>query len=732
MEVEKAAILLVDDDPDFALLLRRRLSKLKRFVMHYCQHPQKIMAEIAKSNPQVILLDLVMPQVDGLEVLAQLRANPTTCDIPVVILSSRDSPDDKAHAFSCGADDYLVKPTEPIELAARLTHHANAYNNQLRRLAAEEALRQNEARLANAQKIAHLGNWSWDLETQAFTWSDEAARIFGYGHQTVSPTIRNYLQAVHPEDRESARTLMEQALETPDSEYGLEHRIVRPDGAERIVHVLGEVNRDPDGKALSMVGTIQDITDYRHAEERLRIATEVFSSAMVRVEEVENQLHLTQRILERANEGVAITDAHGAIQSVNPAFSNITGYVSSDVLNRRDRLFRSDRHPNTFYKNIWDDLGKKGLWEGEVWNRRQNGEAYLERMIILGIENRNGEITNYVAIFNDITDIRQREEALRYQTSHDALTGLPNRTLLRDRLKQAVRQARRVNGQVAMMMFDLDLFKKVNESLGHAAGDKMLQEVAERTRQCLRGGDTVCRLGGDEFAIVLQEAQDYQDAMIVVKKLFSALSKPFLLENQELYITASVGITFFPEDGKNADDLIRNADIAMNRAKDTGRNNFQFFTATMDAHATRRLELEGQLRKALERQEFQLYYQPKVDMSTGKPLGMEALVRWQHDEMGMVSPMEFIPAAEETGLIVPLGLWILNEACQQTKKWLDAGHKNLQMAVNLSVRQVQQRNFVNDVARVLKETQLDPKHLELEITESLMMDSVEEVIKVLN
>lgn len=443
-------------------------------------------------------------------------------------------------------------------------------------------------------------------------------------------------------------------------------------------------------------------------------------------------LRLAEKVFETTFEGIMMTDAHLAIESINPAFTKITGYELHEVLGKKPDILSSGRHDPEYYRKMRLELAENGCWQGEIWNRRKNGEIYPEWLSISTVKNPEGQVSNYVAIFSDITERKASEDHVRHLAHHDALTNLPNRTLLMERLSHALAHAHRHSQMVAVMFLDLDRFKNINDTLGHAVGDQLLKSVAERLSECVREDDTVARLGGDEFVIILEGVSSIQDVAGVAQKLINALERPVILERQEMFVTTSIGISVYPDDGDSADILIKHADTAMYRAKEQGRNNGQFYTADMNELALERLTMENSLRHALERNEFMLYYQPQVDLRTRRITGMEALLRWQHPDFGLVLPSRFIPIAEETGLIVPIGEWVLRAACFQNKAWQDAGMPRLHVAVNLSARQFKQPNLVNIVSQTLADSGLEPRYLELEITESIAMERAEETIARLN
>jgi diguanylate cyclase (GGDEF)-like protein/PAS domain S-box-containing protein len=476
--------------------------------------------------------------------------------------------------------------------------------------------------------------------------------------------------------------------------------------------------------------TIQQLSlQKRQTEERLKLATTIFEGAL---NEAEKQLNITQNILEHAVEGVMITDRSGNILAINPAFTSITGYTADEAIGQSPRLLRSNRQSPSFYEKMWQEISQYGHWKGELWNRRKNGEAYPQFATITAILDHAGQPSHYISVFHDLTPLQARDQALRYAGQHDTLTGLPNRDLFMDRLTQAIGHASRSSTRLLVLFFDIDRFQNINNQLNYLSGDQLLQEIAGRLREFIREGDTFARMGGDTFAFILREIRQPEDALVVVSKLVKAIAHPFSISQTELHVTTSIGITFYPDDGDQPLALVKNAEIALSRAKNAGRDTYQFYKPAMGDQVDRRLLVEKDLRTALDQQQFILHYQPKVDVKTNQIIGMEALVRWNHPGSGMISPGEFIPVAEESGLVIPMGEWILSTACRQTRAWLDAGFAPLKVAVNLSARQFRQPGLYSLIANILQESGLSADSLELEITESMMVENVEEAIQVLS
>ncbi|MBF0110327.1 MAG: EAL domain-containing protein [Magnetococcales bacterium] len=447
--------------------------------------------------------------------------------------------------------------------------------------------------------------------------------------------------------------------------------------------------------------------------------------------EAEEQQKLFAKVFEGAREGMLITDAQARIVAINPSHAERTGYPPEEVLGANPSMFRSGRHGADFYRRMWQSLRETGQWKGEIWDRNKGGEVFPRWLSIHSVSDEAGQASHYVGIFSDITHIEGTEERMQQLAYFDPLTQLPNRLLFRDRVIHEIAMSRRTHSQAALFFIDLDRFKYVNDTMGHDAGDQLLMEVAGRLQRRLRQSDTIARMGGDEFTVLLPNPGKSVDIGHLAQKVILDLQQPFVVGGKEFFIGASIGITLFPDDGDDYETLSKNADMAMYHAKEAGRGVYRFFSPRMNERTTLRLSLEMDLRKAMEQDELILFYQPKIQVSTGRISGMEALIRWRHPQKGMVSPGDFIPLAEETGLIVPMGLWVLRTACRQVRIWRDMGWKHLRVAVNLSPRQVQGEEIVREVAGILEETALSSDGLELEITESIAMSDVSRSIGII-
>lgn len=443
------------------------------------------------------------------------------------------------------------------------------------------------------------------------------------------------------------------------------------------------------------------------------------------------RLEIYGQAFSQNSEGVMVTDAKGNLTLINDAFTKITGYDLSDVLGKNPRLLSSGRQDALFYQTMWKELLEKSSWQGEIWNKDKKGKEYPAWLTITALHDENTHlVSHYIGVFSDISKRKKDAEEINYLAHYDALTSLPNRTLLDDRINQSIHFSKRSKHPFAVMFLDLDHFKHINDSLGHHIGDLMLIDVANRLMTVIRQEDTVSRLGGDEFVLLLQET-GADGAALVAKKINDIISQPFILEGSELTISSSIGIAMYPIDGEDLSSLLKSADSAMYEAKDSGRDRFQFFTKALSKTANRRLEIDNALRGAINRDELELYYQPQLDINSGKLVGCEALLRWKHPKLGQVSPGEFIPIAEASGLILSIDNWVLHQATRQMAVWSTRGILDFTVAVNLSANQFHHQDLVPMVLEALSEHKLSASNLELELTEGLMIKDVESTVKII-
>ena len=514
------------------------------------------------------------------------------------------------------------------------------------------------------------------------------------------------LDLVSPEQREMVAEWMARCTA---GDCGEPYKVVgaRKDGSGFPLMMLGESSRLDDRPA--SVGTLVDLSSQRQAEESLKLSARVF---------------------ENAQESIILTDAKFNIVSVNPAFLEMTGYEAEEVLGKNPRLLSSGRHSTEFYVAMWQTINTEDKWQGEIWNCRKNGDVFPVWVRISVYRDAAGKACNYVGIATDISERLAAQESIRQLAYFDPLTQLPNRRMLQDRVGQALASAEREGKLSALLFIDLDQFKTINDSLGHSAGDQLLIEVAKRLLGCVRRMDTVARLGGDEYVVLLTDVT-LEGTSEVARKILDVVALPFQFNEHELGVTPSLGISVFPQDGRDFETLLKHADTAMYRAKDSGRNAYQFFTREMNAAALERLMLENSLRQGLERGEFILYYQPQINVASGLIVGAEALVRWRHPKIGLVPPGKFIPAAETSGLIVSIGEWVLRESCRQNRAWQDAGLPLISVAVNISSVQFRGGQLEENVRSVLADTGMPAKFLELELTEGILMGGANETVETL-
>jgi diguanylate cyclase (GGDEF)-like protein/PAS domain S-box-containing protein len=540
------------------------------------------------------------------------------------------------------------------------------------------------------------GFWLTDMEGRFLDVNEAAGSMLGYHRDEMLRMSIGDVEAI--ERPEEIRAHIEKVLAAGYDRFETQHR--HKDGRLLDVEITVDFLPVADGRLIVFV---RDICARRQAD---------------------IQLNLYANVFRHSGEGIIITDAANRIIAVNESFTQLTGYTQDEVRGQNPRMLASGKTPREVYQSMWAALNGSGYWQGEVWDRRKDGLVFPKWIAITAVRDRAGATTHYIASFTDISNRKAVEERISYLAHHDALTGLYNRLSLQDRLSQTLLAARREHQEVAVMFIDMDNFKSINDTLGHHVGDGLLVEVARRLQATVRESDIVARLGGDEFVVALAGIEADVASMTVAEKFLRVLGESYLVDGQELHSSPSIGISVFPADGEDGATLMKNADTAMYHAKAQGRNNYQFFTAALNAAATTRMKVERGLRRALAENQLLLHYQPQVD-AAGRVCAVEALVRWQHPDEGLMAPGRFIPVAEETGLILPLGEWVLNEACRQLAEWKIQGVGTLRMAVNVSVQQLRSPNLTTQVRTALGRHGLAAAELELEITESAAMDDPE-------
>ncbi|NSL53784.1 EAL domain-containing protein [Uliginosibacterium aquaticum] len=612
-----------------------------------------------------------------------------------------------------GVEKWVRLVAEPVLVEGHIVAVRGAMQDISAQRRAEDALRESEARYARVIEGSEQGFWVWNVQTNQFDISPRFASMLGYqfGKWDISPA--RWVDYLQPQDLARAQASIEAHLAGRTPLHEVEFRIRTASGQWKWILTRGRiVERDAEGRPLIMAGTHTDIAARKETELALRRAAAVF---------------------QNAREGVVITDAELRIVMTNAAFTEITGYSEAEVLGKPGTLMRSNRHDEAFFKGIWEAVAQHGHWQGEYWGQIKDGRVAPVWLSISVVRDEQGEVCNYVQVFSDISSLKASEERLDHLAHHDALTQLPNRLLLFTRLEHALAMAQRDGSLLALLMFDLDRFKDINDSFGHLVGDQLLQLLADRMGARLRKTDFFARLGGDEFTILLENLTRLEDAARVAEELIHSLETPFQLPNGiEVQCSVSIGISLFPGYGETAEALLQQADAAMYRAKAEGRGRFQYYSSSMTDAARDRISIDARLRRAITRGELFLHYQPQIELHSGRIVGAEALVRWQDPVEGLLAPARFIPIAEETGLIRELGAWVLREACRQGRAWLDAGLPPLRLAVNVSAQQIRHGQFDQLVEQVLRETGFPANLLELELTESVLMDAHSEVARLLD
>jgi diguanylate cyclase (GGDEF)-like protein/PAS domain S-box-containing protein len=713
----KPIVLIVDDVPDNLSAISEMISDLGVDVRVASNGPVALRYARLDPHPDLVLLDVMMPGMDGHAVLRTLRADAETHDIPVIFVTALDNPDNEERGIQEGAVDYITKPINPAVLGIRVK--AQLELKRARDIVAgqkewleQEVLRRKEenialdARLQVALATSGFGIWEFDHERGSNQWSTSLFQILGLSEGPAS--IAASLELIHPEDKAALQKYIDGPPEQGDEIHLEEMRMRHADGHWVWMEVRGRIlRRDTLGKPALTLGTMADISQRKAADAEHLLSSVVFTGI---------------------SDGVCITDANRRILLTNEAFSKVTGYSASDALGNNPTMLRSGVHGNEFYADMWEHINRYGKWQGEITNRRKDGALISEWLSISAVRDASGRLTNYVGIFSDLSERQAAAERIQYLSSFDPLTKLPNRSLFADRLGQALLSAQRFSRETAVILLDLDRFRLINDTLGPPIGDGILIEVAHRLNLQVRDGDTIGRRSGNEFGFVMANLGQERDAITLAQRMLDAIAAPFEIDGNAISITACIGVSMAPRNGGDVDTLIKCADAALLRAKKSGQSTFRFYSPEMDADAARRLGLEAALRNALKNDELTVYYQPQISLESGNMIGMEALLRWTTPEFGPVSPAEFIPIAEETGLILPIGEWVLWAACRQARQWLDLGEERLRIAVNLSSRQFRQANLAGMVSQCLADTGLPASALELEITESALIDEIDEAI----
>lgn len=572
-------------------------------------------------------------------------------------------------------------------------------------------LNQTKQQLQLALEGSSLGLWDWYIDSGKTVLDENWGRLLGLNVLEMQPaTIDAWLDRVHPDDRKFL-------LQFTRHKSGYRHvecvlRMQHRNGDWLWIECRGMIARyNREGTPSRLIGTVRDISMRK---------------------ETEAQLRQSARVFEHAHEGIMITDSSNRIINVNRAFTELTGYSYDEVLGQHPSILNSGHQSKEFYSRLWYDLDSQGYWKGEIWNRKKNGELYAEQLTITALRNSAGETDQYIGIFSDITHIKEQQNRLEQMAHYDALTGLPNRILLADRMDQALSHTNRMGNLLAVAYLDLDDFKPINDRLGHAVGDKLLVAVAKRLKECVRGDDTVSRLGGDEFVLLLPEQESVEQSNLAIDRIIKTLTEPYYIKGNKLTVSASIGISLYPLDNSDADTLLRHADQAMYTAKQAGRNRYHYFDPNLEQVAKQQQDALSGIEHALENEEFVLFYQPKVNMRNRQVIGAEALIRWQHPEHGLLFPDSFLPAIENTRLSVELGHWVIDQALQQLNQWHQQGLR-LNISVNIAARHLESEHFIPRLKELLAHyPDLPAQSLELEILETSALEEMTKVARIID
>ncbi|GFO53741.1 hypothetical protein GMSM_07480 [Geomonas sp. Red276] len=818
-------LMFVEDEVDSRDMLGRMLTlNYPEMELVVADHGAAGLEKFRESSPEIVLTDVNMPVMNGIEMARQIKQ--LSPDTTIVAVTAHSDTSYLLDAIEIGIDHYLLKPVNYDELFALLGKIREKI--VLRRLVNEqlERIRRRDQQLSEAQKVAHLGSWEWDRESGKVTASDELYRIFGLEPGGVEPTYQALLERVPAAERPGVENAVRKAFERRDAAISQYFRIQRPDNSFRILRGQLEIAFDGEGGARSMIGTCHDLTEQRWAEAALQASERRFAKIFQATPELLSIIDLDEGRFVEVNDGflkalgyrreevigqreqdlgvwgdqgereslLRAIAASGEVRDLEARFrcrdgKTLAGLVSADTIEIKgrsslltlfnditerkkleedrawlaaivessdDAILAADpsgaivswntgaekmlgvlaeeakgRHLSTLVPaSRRDEMVRilNGVVAGEavshletLYLTRDGAEIYVS-LTLSPISTPRGELAGISCIARDVTERTRMEETIRHQAQHDTLTDLPNRKLFMDFLSLELAQARRNRKNLAVLFLDLDHFKQINDTLGHAAGDLLLQSVAQRLRRCVRESDTVARIGGDEFNVLMPDLTQTDDVGTVVGKIMGVFSTPFLLDNVEINATTSVGISMFPVDGESSEELVAKADRAMYVAKKGNGNSYQFYNEEINARTGRRQRMERLLREAVAKGELELVFQPQIRLDTGKVVSAEALLRWHHPELGLMDASQFIPIAEETGVIIPIGEWVIHQACAQMSRWRRRGYP-FSLTVNLSNREFHRPGLVDLTSRALSESGLDPRHLELDITERAIMEN---------
>lgn len=689
-------VLLIEDNPDDALLIEAELAG--EFASEVIRiDSRQALGEALSKKWDIVISDYSLPQFDGLEALQMVReAEP---ELPFILVSGAVGEEVAAKAMRSGAYDFILK-NNLFRLVPSIRRSLNDAEDKRQRRMAEDALRTSEERYRALFNSIDEGFCVVEMLY------DDAGRPIDYRFIAANPAFEKH-------------TGIKDVI-------GRRMREIAPDQEAYWDEIFGRVAQTGDSIRFEQrayaLGRFFDIYAFRIGDPEERLVAILFNDITER-KQVEEELQLAALVYQESAEAMMVTDEANRIVSVNQAFERVTGYSSEEVIGKTPIILSAGRNGRVHYREMLQRLSNNHYWQGELWLRKKTGEEFAVAMTVNSTFHADGAVNRHVILFADVTQKKQAEELVWYQANFDVLTGLPNRRHFLDQLMQEIRKSRRSGLPLALMFLDLDGFKHVNDTLGHEAGDMLLKETAGRLAKCVRETDTVARLGGDEFTIILSELKSVRHVEKVARHILHKLSEPFQLSRELAHLSGSLGITLYPQDASNLDDLLINADNAMYAAKEAGKNRYRFFTASMQKAAQERMWMVSELRHAIDSRQFRLVYQPIVDLASGLINKAEALLRWEHPERGTINPSVFIPVAEDTGLIQEIGDWVFFEATSQVAKWRQAYQPDFQISINKSPIQFKAR--VDDLSswfKHLKMLNLPGQSVAVEITEGVLMD----------
>ena len=741
---KKPIALIADDDFTIRLLACEALEQAD-FEVKEAEDGKQALEVFKQVQPEIVLLDVQMPFMSGFEVCKKIRQHPNGKNLPILMVTGGDDIESIRNAYDAGATDFMTKPINWLILVQRVRYMLRASWNV-------EKLRKSKAILATAQRIAKMGSWEMDIKSNEFRYSEEICRIYGLNNCNINK-YEDLFESMKDDDRKKIITQYKQLLHQAVP-LQLDHQIFLPDGTERIVNQQANASVDENGNIQQLIGTIQDITQRKLFESveadknrvlemivRNENLADIMKELVTIIETQEPEAFCSISLLKKKHfhlqAGSLMAEPFFHTMDSQPVHAE-TGGCQSIAAYTGNMVIISDIETSHLWKKSRDIALNHGI-RACCSLPVISGKGQILGVISIfyrRIWHPDDSVIKLLEILAKLASVaikrRRLSEKLEHQARHDVLTGLPNRAAISEYMDQALNQASGTDDKVAVFFIDLDRFKHINDSLGHPIGDSLLKEVTKRFKTCVHENSIIGRMGGDEFMYVLKGVKNQDDITETASKILELAAPPFEIKDQSLYLGASIGISIYPDDGNDAMSLQKNSDTAMFYAKNQGGNRFQFFSQEMNMAAIERLEIENELRKAVEQGDFELHYQPKYNLKDNSLAGFEALLRWNHPARGRVPPVKFIPIAEESELIIPIGTWVLREACRQNIEWEKAGLGAFKIAVNVSVVQFLQDDFIELVEKTLQDYNLSPHRLELEVTESLVISDLSIVSKSLS